>query len=93
MDHTSDKSLLDANFEPGKKNFLHLTDKDGEQPQILLVNYLESPIFIILGHCHLLLRKQFSKGRRKDMICDLCIINYFLYVYYKCMLTGLYWAL
>uniref|UniRef100_A0A8C0SZG0 Ubiquitin carboxyl-terminal hydrolase 47 n=1 Tax=Canis lupus familiaris TaxID=9615 RepID=A0A8C0SZG0_CANLF len=35
-DHTSDKSLLDANFEPGKKNFLHLTDKDGEQPQILL---------------------------------------------------------
>lgn len=36
LDHTSDKSLLDANFEPGKKNFLHLTDKDGEQPQILL---------------------------------------------------------
>ncbi|KAM5247639.1 ubiquitin carboxyl-terminal hydrolase 47 isoform 6-T6 [Ctenodactylus gundi] len=36
LDHTSDKTLLDANFEPGKKNFLHLTDKDGEQPQILL---------------------------------------------------------
>ncbi|XP_006865884.1 PREDICTED: ubiquitin carboxyl-terminal hydrolase 47 [Chrysochloris asiatica] len=36
LDHTSDKSLLDASFEPGKKNFLHLTDKDGEQPQILL---------------------------------------------------------
>ncbi|XP_040845044.1 ubiquitin carboxyl-terminal hydrolase 47 isoform X8 [Ochotona curzoniae] len=36
LDHTSEKSLLDANFEPGKKNFLHLTDKDGEQPQILL---------------------------------------------------------
>ncbi|KAL6068358.1 hypothetical protein STEG23_020188, partial [Scotinomys teguina] len=36
LDHTSDKSLLDANFEPGKKNFLHLTDKDGEQPQMLL---------------------------------------------------------
>ncbi|XP_056658055.1 ubiquitin carboxyl-terminal hydrolase 47 isoform X4 [Monodelphis domestica] len=35
LDHTSDKSLLDTNFEPGKKNFLHLTDKDGEQPQIL----------------------------------------------------------
>lgn len=29
LDHTSDKSLLDASFEPGKKNFLHLTDKDG----------------------------------------------------------------
>ncbi|KAM8970162.1 ubiquitin carboxyl-terminal hydrolase 47 isoform X3 [Sarcophilus harrisii] len=34
LDHTSEKSLLDTNFEPGKKNFLHLTDKDGEQPQI-----------------------------------------------------------
>eukprot|EP00069_Balaena_mysticetus_P002251 bmy_04022T0 len=31
LDHTSDKSLLDANFEPGKKNFLHLTDKDAWQ--------------------------------------------------------------
>ncbi|XP_068947330.1 ubiquitin carboxyl-terminal hydrolase 47 isoform X4 [Petaurus breviceps papuanus] len=35
LDHTSEKSLLDTNFEPGKKNFLHLTDKDGEQPQIV----------------------------------------------------------
>ncbi|MEJ1273964.1 ubiquitin specific peptidase 47 [Cricetulus griseus] len=36
LDHTNDKSLLEANFEPGKKNFLHLTDKDGEQPQMML---------------------------------------------------------
>ncbi|XP_020857634.1 ubiquitin carboxyl-terminal hydrolase 47 isoform X3 [Phascolarctos cinereus] len=35
LDNTSEKSLLDTNFEPGKKNFLHLTDKDGEQPQIV----------------------------------------------------------
>lgn len=77
LDHTSDKSLLDANFEPGKKNFLHLTDKDGEQPQIMLVNYLESPLFIIFVHCHLLLGKQFSKRRRRDMFYNLCIINYF----------------
>uniref|UniRef100_A0A8C5RT34 Ubiquitin carboxyl-terminal hydrolase 47 n=1 Tax=Laticauda laticaudata TaxID=8630 RepID=A0A8C5RT34_LATLA len=29
----SDKSVVGAGFEPGKKNFLHLTDKNGEQPQ------------------------------------------------------------
>ncbi|XP_032079360.1 ubiquitin carboxyl-terminal hydrolase 47 isoform X3 [Thamnophis elegans] len=34
LDHLSDKSVVDAGFEPGKKNFLHLTDKDGEQPQV-----------------------------------------------------------
>ncbi|XP_058016011.1 ubiquitin carboxyl-terminal hydrolase 47 isoform X2 [Ahaetulla prasina] len=36
LDHSSDKSVVDAGFEPGKKNFLHLTDKDGEQPQVVL---------------------------------------------------------
>ncbi|XP_028587052.2 ubiquitin carboxyl-terminal hydrolase 47 isoform X1 [Podarcis muralis] len=36
LDQSSDKSVVDAGFEPGKKNFLHLTDKDGEQPQIVL---------------------------------------------------------
>uniref|UniRef100_A0A8C3KXN9 Ubiquitin carboxyl-terminal hydrolase 47 n=1 Tax=Chrysolophus pictus TaxID=9089 RepID=A0A8C3KXN9_CHRPC len=35
IDQNSDKSILDAGFEPGKKNFLHLTDKDGEQPHIM----------------------------------------------------------
>ncbi|NXX62883.1 UBP47 hydrolase, partial [Scopus umbretta] len=35
IDQNSDKTLLDAGFEPGKKNFLHLTDKDGEQPHIM----------------------------------------------------------
>ncbi|XP_029438913.1 ubiquitin carboxyl-terminal hydrolase 47 isoform X1 [Rhinatrema bivittatum] len=35
LDHTSNKSLLDTGFESGKKNFLHLTDKDGEQPQLM----------------------------------------------------------
>ncbi|XP_015193746.1 ubiquitin carboxyl-terminal hydrolase 47 isoform X2 [Lepisosteus oculatus] len=34
LDHSSDSSLAESGFEPGKKNFLHLTDKDGEQPQI-----------------------------------------------------------
>uniref|UniRef100_A0A7M4EEK9 Ubiquitin carboxyl-terminal hydrolase 47 n=1 Tax=Crocodylus porosus TaxID=8502 RepID=A0A7M4EEK9_CROPO len=35
LEQNSDKSILDAGFEPGKKNFLHLTDKDGEQPHIM----------------------------------------------------------
>ncbi|XP_067152240.1 ubiquitin carboxyl-terminal hydrolase 47 isoform X7 [Apteryx mantelli] len=35
IEQNSDKSILDAGFESGKKNFLHLTDKDGEQPRIL----------------------------------------------------------
>uniref|UniRef100_A0A8D0G9B7 Ubiquitin carboxyl-terminal hydrolase 47 n=1 Tax=Sphenodon punctatus TaxID=8508 RepID=A0A8D0G9B7_SPHPU len=35
LDQTGDKTVLDAGFEPGKKNFLHLTDKDGEQPHIM----------------------------------------------------------
>uniref|UniRef100_A0A8C5RP66 Ubiquitin carboxyl-terminal hydrolase 47 n=1 Tax=Laticauda laticaudata TaxID=8630 RepID=A0A8C5RP66_LATLA len=33
LDYLSDKSVVGAGFEPGKKNFLHLTDKNGEQPQ------------------------------------------------------------
>ncbi|KAL8169839.1 UNVERIFIED_CONTAM: Ubiquitin carboxyl-terminal hydrolase 47 [Gekko kuhli] len=36
LNQSSDKSVVDSGFEPGKKNFLHLTDKDGEQPQIVL---------------------------------------------------------
>ncbi|XP_063145544.1 ubiquitin carboxyl-terminal hydrolase 47 isoform X3 [Candoia aspera] len=36
LDQSSDKSVVDAGFEPGKKNFLHLTDKDGEQPQVVV---------------------------------------------------------
>ncbi|NXT81799.1 UBP47 hydrolase, partial [Zapornia atra] len=35
IDQSSDKTILDVGFEPGKKNFLHLTDKDGEQPHIM----------------------------------------------------------
>uniref|UniRef100_A0A8C3HT49 Ubiquitin carboxyl-terminal hydrolase 47 n=1 Tax=Chrysemys picta bellii TaxID=8478 RepID=A0A8C3HT49_CHRPI len=35
LDQTSDKSILEAGFEVGKKNFLHLTDKDGEQPHLM----------------------------------------------------------
>ncbi|XP_030650227.1 ubiquitin carboxyl-terminal hydrolase 47 isoform X2 [Chanos chanos] len=34
LDQGSDVSLVDSGFEPGKKNFLQLIDKDGEQPQI-----------------------------------------------------------
>ncbi|KAM3856783.1 ubiquitin carboxyl-terminal hydrolase 47 isoform 4-T4 [Vipera latastei] len=36
LDPSSDKSVVDAGFEPGKKNFLHLTDKDGDQPQVVV---------------------------------------------------------
>uniref|UniRef100_A0A8C5RP34 Ubiquitin carboxyl-terminal hydrolase 47 n=1 Tax=Laticauda laticaudata TaxID=8630 RepID=A0A8C5RP34_LATLA len=36
LDYLSDKSVVGAGFEPGKKNFLHLTDKNGEQPQVVL---------------------------------------------------------
>ncbi|NXP44303.1 UBP47 hydrolase, partial [Heliornis fulica] len=35
IDQNSDRTILDVGFEPGKKNFLHLTDKDGEQPHIM----------------------------------------------------------
>lgn len=32
-------SLSDSGFEPGgKKNFLQLTDKDGQQPQVVSVS-------------------------------------------------------
>ncbi|XP_053304835.1 ubiquitin carboxyl-terminal hydrolase 47 isoform X2 [Spea bombifrons] len=34
LDGSLDASLQDAGFESGKKNFLHLTDKNGEQPQL-----------------------------------------------------------
>ncbi|MEE6498809.1 hypothetical protein FKM82_003239 [Ascaphus truei] len=34
LDPSRDSSLEDAGFEAGKKNFLHLTDKNGEQPQL-----------------------------------------------------------
>lgn len=38
LDHSSEATLSDSGFEPGgKKNFLQLTDKDGEQPQIASV--------------------------------------------------------
>ncbi|XP_077309692.1 ubiquitin carboxyl-terminal hydrolase 47 isoform X4 [Lithobates pipiens] len=34
LDPSPDQSLLDAGFEAGKKNFLHISDKNGEQPQL-----------------------------------------------------------
>ncbi|XP_069821168.1 ubiquitin carboxyl-terminal hydrolase 47 isoform X3 [Dendropsophus ebraccatus] len=34
LEATQDQTLLDAGFEAGKKNFLQLTDKNGEQPQL-----------------------------------------------------------
>lgn len=42
LNQSSEKSVVESGFEPGKKNFLHLTDKDGEQPQIVLVRISES---------------------------------------------------
>uniref|UniRef100_A0A667ZRB5 Ubiquitin carboxyl-terminal hydrolase 47 n=1 Tax=Myripristis murdjan TaxID=586833 RepID=A0A667ZRB5_9TELE len=38
LDHSSEMSLSESGFEPGKRNFLQLTDKDGEQPQIASVS-------------------------------------------------------
>lgn len=39
LDHSSHMSLSDSGFEPGgKKNFLQLTDKDGQQPQVVSVS-------------------------------------------------------
>ena len=39
LEHNSEMSLSDSGFEPGgKRNFLQLTDKDGEQPQIASVS-------------------------------------------------------
>ncbi|XP_047662512.1 ubiquitin carboxyl-terminal hydrolase 47 isoform X1 [Tachysurus fulvidraco] len=34
LDQASEMSLVESGFELGKRNFLQLTDKDGEQPQI-----------------------------------------------------------
>ncbi|XP_063802500.1 ubiquitin carboxyl-terminal hydrolase 47 isoform X3 [Pseudophryne corroboree] len=34
LDPNLERSLVDAGFEAGKRNFLHLTDKNGEQPQL-----------------------------------------------------------
>uniref|UniRef100_A0A674CCP5 Ubiquitin carboxyl-terminal hydrolase 47 n=1 Tax=Salmo trutta TaxID=8032 RepID=A0A674CCP5_SALTR len=34
LDPSSEMSLTESGFEPGKRNFLQLSDKDGEQPQI-----------------------------------------------------------
>ncbi|KAM8877352.1 ubiquitin carboxyl-terminal hydrolase 47 isoform 1-T1 [Synchiropus picturatus] len=34
LDPSIEMSLSDSGFQPGKKNFLQLTDKDGEQPQV-----------------------------------------------------------
>ncbi|XP_053576238.1 ubiquitin carboxyl-terminal hydrolase 47 isoform X2 [Bombina bombina] len=35
LDPALDRTLQDAGFQAGKKNFLHLTDKNGEQPQLV----------------------------------------------------------
>ncbi|KAL4613541.1 ubiquitin carboxyl-terminal hydrolase 47 isoform X1, partial [Arapaima gigas] len=35
LDQSSEMPLTDSGFESGKKNFLQLTDKDGEQPQLV----------------------------------------------------------
>lgn len=38
LDQASEMSLVESGFEPGKRNFLQLSDKDGEQPQIASVS-------------------------------------------------------
>lgn len=47
-------SLVLSGFEAGKKNFLQLTDKDGEQPQIASVSQNKSASIclpIVLSIC------------------------------------------
>lgn len=39
LDQAGEMSLVLSGFEAGKKNFLQLTDKDGEQPQIASVSH------------------------------------------------------
>lgn len=47
LDHRSEMSLSDSGFEPGgKRNFLHLTDKDGEQPQLASAGLVRSPPWV-----------------------------------------------
>ncbi|XP_026868711.2 ubiquitin carboxyl-terminal hydrolase 47 isoform X3 [Electrophorus electricus] len=38
LDQASEMSLVESGFDAGKRNFLQLTDKDGEQPQIASVS-------------------------------------------------------
>lgn len=46
--------LVDSGFEAGKKNFLQLIDKDGEQPQIASVSWArgEGVWDAALSHTH-----------------------------------------
>lgn len=46
LDQSSEMTLVDSGFAAGKKNFLHLIDKDGEQPQIASVSggYSQMPM-------------------------------------------------
>lgn len=39
LDQAGEMSLVLSGFEAGRKNFLQLTDKDGEQPQIASVSH------------------------------------------------------
>lgn len=62
LDQASEMSLVESGFEPGKRNFLQLADKDGEQPQIASVSGLlgrrteletSCPFIISVLHCRL----------------------------------------
>lgn len=48
LDQASEMSLVLSGFEAGKKNFLQLTDKDGEQPQIASVSLSISILICLL---------------------------------------------
>lgn len=39
LDQASEMSLVLSGFEAGKRNFMQLTDKEGEQPQIASVSH------------------------------------------------------
>lgn len=54
LEHSSEMSLSDSGFEPGgKKNFLQLVDKDGEQPQIASVRGLKQSNCLMVFLFHL----------------------------------------
>ena len=53
LEHNSEMSLSDSGFEPGgKRNFLQLTDKDGEQPQIVSVSETQNELNEVLISWH-----------------------------------------
>lgn len=72
LEHNSEMSLSDSGFEPGKKNFLQLTDKDGEQPQVASVSYTifrkNVPYLLSMLNLHSLLKSTNVKRTKTKVL-------------------------